>query len=85
MEASKQLMDTEKEKAKELLQNSINISKEGIENIRLTLKNLKSPPEQMGIHQMKLFLDEFSSKHDNDLINRSTVSLNKSGSSQNGQ
>ncbi|XRG76680.1 histidine kinase [Rossellomorea sp. GAMAL-10_SWC] len=64
MEAAKHLMSTNQEKALELLQNAINISKDGIENIRLTLKNMKPPTEQMGIHHMKLFIDEFSAKHD---------------------
>ncbi|KYD09140.1 hypothetical protein B4102_2667 [Heyndrickxia sporothermodurans] len=64
MEAAKRLMELDKEKAEELLQNAINISKEGIENIRMTLKNMKPPTEQVGIHRMKLFIDEFSAKHD---------------------
>ncbi|MEB6548699.1 sensor histidine kinase [Heyndrickxia sporothermodurans] len=64
MEAAKRLMELDKEKAEELLQNAINISKEGIENIRMTLKNLKPPTEQVGIHRMKLFIDEFSAKHE---------------------
>ncbi|MCM2536104.1 histidine kinase [Neobacillus pocheonensis] len=63
MEASKRLMNTDKEKAQELLQNAINISKVGIENIRITLKNLKPPTEQMGINRLKLFIDDFSAKH----------------------
>ncbi|MDQ0198946.1 sensor histidine kinase [Neobacillus ginsengisoli] len=63
MEASKRLMNTDKDKAQELLQNAINISKVGIENIRITLKNLKPPTEQMGINRLKLFIDDFSARH----------------------
>jgi signal transduction histidine kinase len=63
MEAAKRLMDSDQNKATELLQNAINISKDGIENIRMTLKNLKPPTEQIGIHRLKLFIDEFSSKN----------------------
>jgi len=63
MEAAKHLMKNDQDKAIELLQNAINISKDGIENIRLTLKNMKPPTEQLGIHQMKLFIDDFSAKH----------------------
>jgi signal transduction histidine kinase len=63
MEASKRLMETDMVKSQELLQNAINISKMGIENIRITLKNLKPPTEQMGINHMKLFIDEFAAKH----------------------
>ncbi|MBB2480745.1 sensor histidine kinase [Bacillus sp. APMAM] len=63
MEASKRLIGINQGKATELLQNAINISKDGIESIRVTLKNMKPPTEQMGIHRMKLLIDEFSSKH----------------------
>ncbi|SDZ14373.1 histidine kinase [Bacillus sp. 166amftsu] len=64
MEAAKRLMEIDKEKATELLQNAIHISKGGIESIRITLKNMKPPTEQIGIHRMKLFIDEFASKHE---------------------
>ncbi|CAK4845561.1 unnamed protein product [Aphanomyces euteiches] len=63
MEAAKTLMETDKPKATELLQNAIHISKDGIESIRLTLKNIKPPTEQMGINRMKLFVEEFTLKH----------------------
>jgi signal transduction histidine kinase len=63
MEASKRLIEIDKEKSIELLQNAINISKVGIENIRITLKNMKPPSEQMGINRLKLLIDDFSAKH----------------------
>lgn len=62
MEAAKALIDIDKEKAMELLANSINISKKGIEEIRITLKNLKPPKEQMGINRLKLSIDEYIEK-----------------------
>ncbi|WP_026564103.1 sensor histidine kinase [Bacillus sp. UNC41MFS5] len=62
MEAAKRLLETDQQKATELLQNAINISKDGIENIRLTLKNMKPPTEQVGIHRLKLLVDDFNSK-----------------------
>ena len=62
MEAAKRLLETDQRKATELLQNAINISKEGIENIRLTLKNMKPPTEQVGIHRLKLLFDDFNAK-----------------------
>ena len=34
-------MEIDKEKSAELLQNAIHISKDGIESIRITLKNMK--------------------------------------------
>ena len=60
MEAAKRLMEIDQQKATELLQNAINISKEGIEDIRLTLKNMKPPTEQVGIHRLKLLIDDFN-------------------------
>lgn len=63
MEASKRLFTSDPNKSAELLQNAIHISKAGIESIRLVLKNMKPPTEQLGINRMKLFVDEFSAKH----------------------
>lgn len=63
MEASKRLMNLNRDKSAELLDNAIAISKEGIESIRLVLKNVKPPMEQLGVNRMKLLLDEFSSAH----------------------
>lgn len=62
MEASKRLLTLDPDKSAELLQNAIHISKDGIESIRLVLKNMKPPIEQLGINRMKLFVDEFSAK-----------------------
>ncbi|CAM4488596.1 hypothetical protein FHS16_005189 [Paenibacillus endophyticus] len=62
MEASKRLFTSNPDKSAELLQNAIHISKDGIETIRLVLKNMKPPTEQLGINRMKLFIDEFSAK-----------------------
>lgn len=63
MEASKRLLTSDPDKSAELLQNAIHISKDGIESIRLVLKNMKPPIEQLGINRMKLFVDKFSAKH----------------------
>lgn len=63
MEASKRLLASDPDKSAELLQNAIHISKDGIESIRLVLKNMKPPTEQLGVNRMKLFVDEFSAKH----------------------
>lgn len=63
MEAAKRLIGSDQKKALELLQNAINILNMGIEQIRITLKNLKPPIEQIGINRMKLFIEEFSAKH----------------------
>jgi len=60
MEAAKRLMEKDARQAQNLLQNAINITKEGIESIRLTLKSLKPSTEQVGIHRLQLALGEFS-------------------------
>ncbi|WP_316276044.1 sensor histidine kinase [Bacillus velezensis] len=63
MEAAKRMLGSHPDKAAELFQNAITISKEGIEDIRITLKNMKPPAEQMGIHRLRTFIDEFSAKN----------------------
>ncbi|GGB40605.1 two-component sensor histidine kinase [Lentibacillus populi] len=64
MEAAKRLMRGDQEKAEQLLQNAIGITQDGIESIRLTLKNLKPSIEQVGINRLKLYIDEFQARHD---------------------
>jgi signal transduction histidine kinase len=68
MEAAKRLIDNDKQKAAELIQNAINISKDGIESIRMTLKNMKPPTEQVGFHQLKLIIDQFNAKQQSKAI-----------------
>ncbi|WP_168122983.1 histidine kinase [Paenibacillus sp. HB172176] len=64
MEASRRLLDTNKPgKASELLGNAIAISKDGLEQIRLTLKAMKPKSEELGINRLRLFSDGLGSKH----------------------
>ncbi|GGA23959.1 sensor histidine kinase [Paenibacillus physcomitrellae] len=63
MEASKRLLTVNPEKAAELLGNAIHISKEGLEQIRLTLKDTKPRSEELGINRLRLFVDELAAKH----------------------
>ncbi|MDY0395320.1 histidine kinase [Virgibacillus halophilus] len=63
MEASKAMLKLDQDKAEELLQNAIGITKEGIESIRLTLKNMKPATEHVGINRLKLYIDEFAAKN----------------------
>lgn len=63
MEAAKRLVDKDQTKAKELLQNAIHISSDGIDSIRFTLKNLKPKTEQIGVQRLKLMIDDFVVKH----------------------
>ncbi len=63
MEASRRLLASDPDKSTELLGNAISISKEGLERIRLTLKEEKPRSEELGIHRLRLMVDELSSKH----------------------
>ncbi|HEX7056676.1 MAG TPA: histidine kinase [Bacilli bacterium] len=63
MEAAKRLLSSDADKASALLQNAIAISKEGIESIRLTLKSIKPPTEELGINRLRLMIDEFTGTH----------------------
>lgn len=60
LEAAKLMMDRDKAKSLEILQGTINILREGMENIRATLRNIKPAAEQLGINRIRLILDEFS-------------------------
>ncbi|WP_410767981.1 sensor histidine kinase [Fontibacillus sp. BL9] len=62
MEAAKVMLRSDLEAAEALLQNAIGISKEAIEQIRLTLKNMKPPVQQLGIHRLKAGVEAFGSK-----------------------
>lgn len=63
MEAAKTMLVSHPAKAAELLDNAIGISKEGLEQIRVTLKEMKPRPEEMGMNRLRLFADEISAKH----------------------
>jgi len=63
MEASRRLLDVDSGRASELLGNAISISKEGLEKIRLTLKDLKPKSEELGINRLRLMAEELSAKH----------------------
>jgi signal transduction histidine kinase len=59
LEAVKLIMDDNPEKANQLLQNIIFVLRQGMNNIRLTLRNIKPTSEQMGINRLKLLAEEF--------------------------
>lgn len=61
MEAAKALLRKDSDASEKLLQNAIGISKEAIEQIRLTLKNTKPPIQQLGIHRLKAAVEAFGS------------------------
>lgn len=59
LEAAKVLLQRDKEEAENILQNSIDTLRVGMDNIRATLRNVKPPSEQIGINKIKLILDQF--------------------------
>jgi signal transduction histidine kinase len=59
LEATKYIMDKDKDKAKELLQSSIDVLRDGMESIRITLRNIKPAKEQIGINEIKLVINKF--------------------------
>jgi signal transduction histidine kinase len=64
LEAATVMLEKDQEKAKDIIRNVINVLKEGMENIRLTLRNIKPAAEQLGINRLKIILDEFSANYE---------------------
>lgn len=63
LEAARTLLDTDKAKASALIANAVAISRDGLERIRQTLKNVKPQQEELGIGRLRLFVDELAAKH----------------------
>jgi signal transduction histidine kinase len=59
LEAAKLLMDKDREKSEAIIENTIQVLRNGMEDIRSTLKNIKPPVEQLGINKVKLLIEEF--------------------------
>ncbi|WMJ79465.1 histidine kinase [Clostridium sp. MB40-C1] len=59
LEAIKFIMDKDTIKCKDMIQNTINVLREGMDSIRATLRNIKPPVEQIGVNKLKLILAEF--------------------------
>jgi len=55
-------MDKDTNQGKVIIQNTINVLRDGMESIRFTLKNIKPEVEQLGINKIKLLVDEFKNK-----------------------
>ncbi|MGY3777151.1 sensor histidine kinase [Isobaculum melis] len=63
MEAAKKILATQPEQAETLISNAIQITKTGIEQIRVTLKRIKPPQESLGIQRLKGQLSDFSKEY----------------------
>lgn len=64
MEAARLTLRRDPESAEALLGNAIAISKDGIEQIRLTLKDMKPPAEQLGLGRLRAAVEAFGSRSD---------------------
>jgi len=60
LEAAGLILDKDREKAKDIVANVTANLKEGMENIRKTLRAIKPAPEQLGVNRLKLILEEFT-------------------------
>lgn len=63
LEAANLIMDKDSNQSKSIIQNTINVLRDGMESIRFTLKNIKPETEQLGINRIKLLVDEFNNKY----------------------
>lgn len=63
LEAALVVLDKDRENSREMIRNVIMVLKEGMENIRSTLRSTKPAPEQLGINRLKGLLNDFSLKH----------------------
>jgi signal transduction histidine kinase len=64
LEAAKLLLGSDIPKSKLIIQSTIDVLREGMENIRITLRNIKPPSEQLGINKLKLLIEEFNFNSD---------------------
>jgi signal transduction histidine kinase len=60
LELAKLIIDKDSEKSKQVIEKVIEVLRDGMENIRVTLRKIKPPPEQLGINRIKLLLNEFT-------------------------
>ncbi len=63
LEAAGLILEKDRDKAVEIVRNVTENLKDGMESIRLTLRTIKPPAEQLGINRMKLILEEFTMNH----------------------
>lgn len=58
LEAAKFIMNSDKEKAEAMIDNSIRVLRDGMDDIRITLRRIKPPTEQLGINRVKMVLED---------------------------
>lgn len=62
LEAARLILKSDENKADIMMQNVISILRNGMDELRTTLKNIKPQGEQLGISRVKLLVDEFRVK-----------------------
>ena len=67
LEAAQIIMDKDEEKAKKMIQNSIENLRDGMNQVRGILRNLKPSSNEIGINKIKFILDKFKSTHGIDM------------------
>lgn len=60
LQAASALMEKDRDKAGEIVSKVIQVLQTGMEDIRSTLRSIKPASEQLGVHRLKVLLDEFS-------------------------
>ncbi|MCX7773470.1 MAG: histidine kinase [Clostridia bacterium] len=63
LEAIKVISLKDPQKAASMMDTVIATLRTGLENIRMTLRNIKPPSEQMGLNRLQLILNDFKEKH----------------------
>ncbi|WDV46167.1 sensor histidine kinase [Clostridiaceae bacterium M8S5] len=58
LEATRLLINKDIKKSDKMIQNTINVLKVGMEKIRTTLREIKPNTEELGIHNLKLFISK---------------------------
>lgn len=59
LEAAKLIMEKEPAKSKDMISNSIEVLRQGLESIRETLRRIKPQRELLGLNRTKLIIEEF--------------------------
>lgn len=58
LEATKMIIDKDKNQAKKMIDTTIQVLREGMKDIRITLKIIKPSEEQLGINRVKSIMDD---------------------------
>lgn len=77
LEAARALLSKDGVKADRMIERVTDVLREGMEQIRSSLRNLKPPSEELGINRIKFILDRFSSENSKKTILLHSGDLNR--------